>query len=161
MSKPDPPSPAHPATPVSTAPPRALTRASAPPTPKAAKVVNPKRGEVYWVNIPKRHTVGSEQYKRRPFLVVSNNSIHYLKTVIGVPLTFQVHKSNRQFRIIVLASDIIMDPGSTLDPGERVALTEQVRCLSVERLEPDRQAKLTDTAIYAVESGLGFVMDIG
>lgn len=142
-----------------TAPPPTLAATGSVVTP--ARVADPKRGEVYWVNIPKRHTVGSEQYKRRPFLIVSNNSIHYLEIVIGVPLTFQLHKKNRQYRIVVLASDIIMDAGSTLDPGERVALTEQVRCLSILRLEPDRQAKLTDTAIYAVESGLGFVMDIG
>jgi len=129
-------------------------------SPAKPKLANPQRGDVYWVNIPKKHTVGHEQYKRRPFLIVSNNAIHYLEIVIGVPLTFQVHKKNRQYRIAVLASDIIMDTGSTLDPGERVALTEQVRCVSVERLEPDRQAKLTDTAIYAVEAGLAFVMDI-
>jgi hypothetical protein len=54
-----------------------------------------------------------------------------------------------------------MDPGSTLDPGERVAKTDQVRCLALERLEPNRQAKLTNTAIYAVEAGLAFVIDIG
>jgi len=123
-------------------------------------VANPQRGEVYWVNIPKKHTIGHEQYKRRPFLIVSNNAIHHLEMVIGVPLSFQVHKKNRQYRIAVLVTDIILDTGSTLDPGERIALTEQVRALSVQRLEPDRQAKLTDTAIYAVEAGLAFVMDI-
>jgi mRNA-degrading endonuclease toxin of MazEF toxin-antitoxin module len=125
-----------------------------------AKRANPQRGDVYWVNIPRKHTVGSEQYKRRPFLVVSNNGIHSQQIVIGVPLSFQTQKKNRQYRIAVLQTDIILDVGSTLDPGERIALTEQVRCLSVERLEPDRQAKLTDTAIYAVEAGLAFVMDI-
>jgi mRNA-degrading endonuclease toxin of MazEF toxin-antitoxin module len=120
----------------------------------------PQRGDVYWVNIPKKHTVGSEQYKRRPFLIVSNNAIHHLRIVIGVPLSFRIHKINRQYRIQVLASEIIMDTGSTLDPGERVALTEQVRCLAVERLEPVRQARVTDTAVYAVEAGVAFVMDI-
>ena len=122
--------------------------------------LNPQRGDVYWVNIPKRHAVGHEQYKRRPFLIVSNNSIHYLDMVIGVPLSFQTHKANRQFRIRILASEIILDPGSTLDPGERIALSEQVRALSVERLEPTRQAKVSDNAVYSVEAGLAFVMDI-
>ena len=27
---------------------------------------NPQRGEIYWVNIPQRHTVGREQFKKRP-----------------------------------------------------------------------------------------------
>src|SRR5579864_6093161 len=115
----------------------------------SVRLANAKRGEVYWVDIPKKHTVGSEQYKRRPFLIVSNNSIHYLKIVIGVPLSLQTQKTNRQFRIRVAANEIIMDQGSTLTAGERIALTEQVRCLSILRLEPDRQAKLTDTAISA------------
>jgi hypothetical protein len=80
--------------------------------------------------------------------------------VIGVPLSFQAQKKNRQFRIAVLETDIILDSGSTLDPGERIALTEQVRALSIERLEPTRQGKISDTALYAVEAGLAFVLDM-
>lgn len=142
------------------APPPPAASPTPQPTVSTRKLPSPRRGEVYWVNIPKSHTVGHEQYKRRPFLIISNNAIHHLDIVIGVPLSFQTHKANRQYRIQVLANDIIMDAGSTLDPGDRIALTEQVRCLSVERLEPDRQATLTDTATYAVESGTAFVMDI-
>lgn len=134
--------------------------ATATTTAATAQVAKPQRGDVYWVKIPKHHTVGHEQYKRRPFLIVSNNSIHYLDMVIGVPLCSQTHKANRQFRINVLASDIILDPGTTLDQRDRVALTEQVRALSVDRLEPTRQAKVSDTAVSAVEAGLAFVMDI-
>jgi len=126
----------------------------------AIHATNPQRGDVYWVKIPKKHTVGHEQYKRRPFLIVSNNAIHHLDLVIGVPLSFQTQKANRQYHIQVLATDIATDLGSTLDPGNRIALTEQVRCLSIERLEPARQARISDTAVYAVEAGLAFVMDI-
>ena len=121
---------------------------------------NPQRGEIYWIDVPRRHTVGSEQYKRRPWLVVSTNAIGYLPIVIGVPLSFEVQKKNRTFRIAILATDIILEPGATLDPGERVALTEQVRVLSTERMEFPRQGRITETALYAVEAGLAYVLDI-
>lgn len=82
--------------------------------------------------------------------------------VVGVPLSFQLHKRNRQFRIAILAGDIIHEAGSTnpIDPGERIALTEQVRALSTERLEMPRSARVTDTALFAVEAGVVFVLDI-
>ncbi|HEY5161964.1 MAG TPA: type II toxin-antitoxin system PemK/MazF family toxin [Terriglobales bacterium] len=121
---------------------------------------NPQRGEIYWIDVPRRHTVGSEQYKRRPWLVVSTNAIGYLPIVIGVPLSFEVQKKNRTFRIAILATDIILEPGATLDPGELVALTEQVRVLSTERMEFPRQGRITETALYAVEAGLAYVLDI-
>jgi hypothetical protein len=35
-----------------------------------------------------------------------------------------------------------------------------VRCLAVERLEDKRQARLTDNALYAVEAGIAFVLDV-
>lgn len=122
----------------------------------------PQRGDIYWVNVPKKHTVGHEQYKRRPWLIVSNNAISPLGMVVGVPLSFQIHKKNRQFRIAILAGDIIHEAGSTnpLDPGERIALTEQVRALSTQRLEMPRSARISDTALFAVEAGIAFVLDI-
>lgn len=119
-----------------------------------------RRGDVYWVNIPKHHIVGSEQYKRRPWLIVSANEISYLPILIGVPLSFEIRKKNRQFRIGILQTDIILEAGHTLDIGERVALCEQLRCLSIDRLEGKRQARITDTALYAVEAGVAFVLDI-
>jgi mRNA-degrading endonuclease toxin of MazEF toxin-antitoxin module len=134
---------------------------------KAASVSSPsypppQRGDIYWVNVPKKHTVGHEQYKRRPWLIVSNNAISPLEIVVGVPLSFRLHKKNRQFRITILAGEIIHEVGSTnpLDPGERIALTEQLRVLSTDRLEKPRSARISDTALYAVEAGITFVLDI-
>jgi len=82
--------------------------------------------------------------------------------VLGVPLSFQLRKKNRQFRIGILEAEIIHEAGCSnpLDPGERVALTEQLRALSTERLEMPRSARLTDTALFAVEAGITFVLDI-
>lgn len=120
----------------------------------------PRRGDIYWIDVPKKHTVGSEQYKRRPWLVISSNLISHLPIVIGVPLSQEIHKQNRQHRILILEKDIVRDSGCTLDPGERIALTEQVRVLSVERVEFPRQGRVTATALYAVEGGVAYVLDI-
>ncbi len=122
--------------------------------------LNPQRGDIYWVSIPVSHTVGSEQYKRRPWIIVSANAIAHIGIVIGVPLSQKVKKQNRLFRIHIPHSSITYDPGTTLMPGDRVALTEQVRALSIDRLESPRAGCLTATALYAVEAGLAFVLEI-
>jgi hypothetical protein len=81
--------------------------------------------------------------------------------VVAVPLSMKAHKQNRQFRISIADSEIIREPGNTsLMPAERIALTEQLRALSVDRLEFPRAARLTDTALYAVEAGIAFVLEI-
>lgn len=125
--------------------------------------LNPLRGDIFWVKIPANHVVGREQFKRRPWLVVSSNSIHTipdLDLVIGVPLSQKVHKQNRQYRILVTEQNVLLEQGSTLVSCDRVALTEQVRALSIQRLEFPRAARLTTTALYAVEAGVAFVLDI-
>jgi mRNA-degrading endonuclease toxin of MazEF toxin-antitoxin module len=119
---------------------------------------NPKRGDIFWVSVPAHHTVGSEQQKRRPWIIFSDDAIVTHGLVIAVPLSQKIHKQNRQFRILVTEANILHDLGSTLMPGDRIALTEQLRALSIERLEPLRQGRLTDTALYAVEAGVAFVL---
>ena len=119
---------------------------------------NPKRGDIFWISVPARHTVGSEQQKRRPWIIFSDDAVLTQGLVIAVPLSLKANKQNRQYRILVSDSNILRDPGSTLIPGDRVALTEQLRALSVDRLEPPRQGRLTDTAFYAVEAGVAFVL---
>jgi mRNA-degrading endonuclease toxin of MazEF toxin-antitoxin module len=120
--------------------------------------LNAKRGDIYWISVPAQHTVGTEQQKRRPWIIFSDDVTVSLGLVIAVPLSLKVNKQNRQFRILVTEANVLRDPGSTLVPGDRVALTEQIRALSVNRLDPDRQGRLTDTAFYAVEAGVAFVL---
>ena len=122
--------------------------------------LNPQRGDIYWVRIPQSQTVGSEQYKRRPWVIVSANAITHVGMVIGVPLSQKVAQQNRLFRILIPDSTIIYDAGTTLMPGDRIALTHQVRALSIDRLESPRAGRLTATALYAVEAGLAFVLQI-
>jgi mRNA-degrading endonuclease toxin of MazEF toxin-antitoxin module len=121
---------------------------------------SPQRGDVYWVGIPAHHTVGSEQYKRRPWLIVSSTATLSAGLVVGVALSQKVQKQNPHFRILITQSSTILDPGSTLLPCDRVALTEQVRALSIDRLEFPRAARVTDVALYEVEAGLAFVLEM-
>jgi mRNA-degrading endonuclease toxin of MazEF toxin-antitoxin module len=121
---------------------------------------SPQRGDVYWVRIPAQHTVGSEQYKRRPWLIVSNSATLSANLVIGVALSQKVQKQNPTFRILITQANTILEAGSSLIPCDRVALTEQVRCLSIDRLEFPRAARVTDVALYMVEAGLAFILEM-
>jgi hypothetical protein len=48
-----------------------------------------KQGEIYWVDVPAPpDTIGSEQYSRRPYLIVSrSNANRGNNTVVGIPFT--------------------------------------------------------------------------
>lgn len=57
------------------------------------------RGDVYWVELPPRHTKGEEQRTNnggpRPWVIVSAPAIHLqIELVIGVPLTTKTHKES-------------------------------------------------------------------
>jgi hypothetical protein len=80
--------------------------------------------------------------------------------IVAIPLSLKAYQENRLFKIRVPNSEIVYDMGSTLIPGDRIALTHQVRALSVERLELPRAGRLTDNALYSVEAGLAFVLEI-
>lgn len=125
----------------------------------------PQRGDIYWLEIPKDQTEGSEQFGYRPWLVVSVNSINaQLPIVVAVPLTSELHKigNARQFRILIPESQKIQEPGNPKGcKGDSLALAEQVRVLSIERLPSQRAARLQERAMGAVEAGIAFVLDIG
>jgi mRNA-degrading endonuclease toxin of MazEF toxin-antitoxin module len=121
---------------------------------------SPQRGDVFWVKVPRQHTVGSEQYKRSPWLIVSGDAVARLNLVIGVPLSQKVQKQNPEFRILITEPNIIRESTATLIPCDRVALAEQVRVLSTDRLEFPRDARVTDAALFAVEAALAFVLEM-
>lgn len=119
-----------------------------------------KQGEIYWVDIPKAHTVGSEQWKRRPYIIVSRDAINRIgRNVVGVPLSSKLHKAS-QYRILLPATEIIKDIGRPDSITDSVALTDQLRVLDVSRLEQPRIGKLSTTAVMALELGVAFVFDI-
>jgi mRNA interferase MazF len=124
--------------------------------------IDVKQGEIYWVDIPKEHAVGSEQYKRRPYIIVSRTLVNRRgRTVVGVPLstTDALSISHPPYRIVIPAQDIIRDVSYNGTIEDSIAKTEQVRALDKHRLE-NRMGKLSDTAKAAVIGlGLAFLFD--
>lgn len=123
-----------------------------------------QQGDIFWVHIPDdAHTIGSEQKKDRPYVIVSRTGVNSTlgRIVVGVPLSTKTSKAG-QYRILIPAKHIIKEPKSTsqLDAVDRVALTEQIRVLDVSRLEQPRVAYLTDVARNGVLAGLAFLFDI-
>jgi hypothetical protein len=80
--------------------------------------------------------------------------------IVALPLSLKAHQQNRLFKIFVPNSEIVYEAGTSMVPADRLALTHQVRALSVERLELPRAGRLTDNALYAVEAGLAFVLEM-
>jgi len=122
-----------------------------------------KQGEIYWVDIPQSQTVGSEQYNRRPYLIVSRTSVNRVcETVVGVPLSTAVDLTKpmkHPFRVLIPAHEIIKDVLYNGEVKVCVAKADQTRVLSKARLEK-RMGVLSSTAIAAVSVGLAFLFDI-
>lgn len=133
----------------------------------------PLRGDIWWAQFPYHETIGSEQGKDRPVVVLSTEPLPVVvvtadpinvalpKICIVVPLSTVVGKANRQFRILIPESQKITEPGTNGCPGESIALTEQTRCISTERLlDLKRVGRLKTEAMGAVEAGIKFVLGI-
>ncbi len=120
-----------------------------------------KQGDIYWVDIPSAHTVGSEQYKRRPYIVVSRTSVNRnSRTVVGVPLTTaDLSKPQHAYRIVIPSKEIVRDIGYSGDVKDSIAKTDQVRVLDKARLET-KLGTLSNTATVAVGLGLAFLFDL-
>src|SRR5690242_7588207 len=106
--------------------------------------MNPKQGDIYWVDIPAHHTQGSEQRGRKPFIVMSRDAVNgALNSVIVVPLsTFSGRTSDPAFlakqppfRIVIPAAEITPDPSCNIQLLVSVAKTDQVRVIDKSRLQ--------------------------
>jgi mRNA-degrading endonuclease toxin of MazEF toxin-antitoxin module len=120
----------------------------------------PERGDIFWASFPTYQSTGSEQRGNRPVLVVSADKINQsgMPICVVVPLSTQVHKANRQFRILIPENQKIPEPGTSGCPGDSVALTEQIRSISTDRLDAQRVAKVKPAATAAVEAGIKYVL---
>jgi mRNA interferase MazF len=120
----------------------------------------PKRGDIFWADLPEYNSVGSEQHGRRPVLVLSTDAVNErLPICIIVPLSNQLQKVNRHHRIKILESEKIQEAGTPGCPGESLALTEQIRCISQQRLG-QKVASVKPVAIAAIEAGIKFVLKL-
>lgn len=132
----------------------------------------PLRGDIWWADFPQYEGKGSEQEGKRPVVILSPKPLDVLVISVDsinvklpictfVPLSAQVHKANRQFRILIPESQKIQELGTKGSQGDSLALTEQTRCISIERLlDQKRVARLKTEALGAVEAGVRFILGI-
>jgi mRNA-degrading endonuclease toxin of MazEF toxin-antitoxin module len=122
-----------------------------------------QQGDIYWVDIPASQAVGSEQYKRRPYVIVSRTAVNRTcNTVVGVPLSTSVDPSKtikHPFRILIPPTEIVRDVGYNGEIKVSLAKTDQVRVLDKSRLQ-NRMGALSATATAAAVGGLAFLFDI-
>ena len=123
-------------------------------------MVEVKQGDIYWVEIRQSETKGHEQWKRRPYIIVSRTALNKSsKTVVVVPMTSEMRKAGGHL-IALPATEIIKDMASPSNIVDSVALVDQIRVLDLSRLE-ERIGCLSRTAtIGLLELGLGFLFDI-
>lgn len=96
--------------------------------PISPKIV--RQGEIYWCEPNPQDTVGSEQEKDRPWVIVSVSYLHRGNCVVGVPLSKQTNKSVAHL-IQIPKSELHLEPGNA--PYDCVALTDQIRALDKTR----------------------------
>lgn len=91
-----------------------------------AKKINPRRGEIWWVNFDPR--VGDEIRKTRPAVVINPDSLGVLQLRIVIPITSWTQKFEHAPWIVKL-------PANSRTGLDRAggADTFQVKSLSVER----------------------------
>jgi mRNA interferase MazF len=109
-------------------------------------VVEPRRGEVWWVRLDP--TLGSEIAKTRPCIILSGNVFNRLRrTTVVIPLSTSPQ------------------PGLPLlvpvrcDGREVVAVTDQIRAIAKQRLDR-RLGELSSEDLAAVEKGVREVLEL-
>ena len=122
--------------------------------------VTPSRGEVHWVNLPKREDVdelteGKEYGKRRPGIVIQNdaeNSI--LDTTVVVPTTSGSSDDAKYLTWVFMASN------RECVPEDSIAMCTQVRVVDNSRFD-GKIGELSHSKFREVEKAsqvaLGFI----
>lgn len=122
--------------------------------------MEPNQGDIYWVDIPQAQTQGSEQYGRRPFVVLSRNAVNKtVKTVLVAPMTTTNIGQQPPHRIVVPVSEVIKDINSKSTLALSVVKTDQLRVIDKSRLI-EKIGTLSQTATKSVLLGVAFVFDI-
>ena len=117
------------------------------------------QGDIYWVTIRREETKGSEQFGRRPFIVVSRLGVNRtIKTVVVVPLTTTTD-NEPPYRIVIPVSEIIKEISCKSQLELSVAKTDQIRVIDKSRLE-EKIGRLSQTATLSVTLGLAYVFDL-
>ena len=110
-----------------------------------------RRGEIYYATLDP--AVGSEQAKRRPVLIVSNDANNRAaNTVTVLPVTSQVAVV-RSFEVLLPA------PGTGLRQDSK-ALAQQIRTISKERITGRRLGQVPGELMQAVERAIRIHLDL-
>ena len=109
-------------------------------------MVEPRRGEVWWVRLDP--TLGSEIAQTRPFIILSGNVFNRLRrTVVVIPLSTSPQ------------------PGTLLlvpvrcEGRQVAAVTDQIRAIAKQRLDR-RLGELSSEDLEAVEQGVREVLGL-
>jgi len=107
--------------------------------------------------VRKEETRGSEQYKERPYVIVSTFGINKaLNTAVGVPLTLGAKDTDsRGYRIFIPKSEIVSPRAE-----DCIAKCDQIRCFDVAERASNKYGSLSATALAAVAGGLVYLLDL-
>ncbi|MFB2880255.1 type II toxin-antitoxin system PemK/MazF family toxin [Floridanema aerugineum] len=104
-----------------------------------------KRGEIYYANLSP--TIGSEMDKRRPVLIVSNDTNNRAATTLTIlPLTSNVSR--------VYPFEVLLNPeNSGLSKASKVQ-AQQVRTISKQRIDGDVVGSLSEEIMQLVDAAI-------
>ena len=110
-----------------------------------------KRGEIYYAILSP--TVGSELYKRRPVLVVSNDANNRAaNTVTILPITSNVTR--------VYPFEVLLNPEDSGLPKPSKVQAQQVRTISKQRITSDAVGSLSEEIMQLVNAALKLHLDV-
>ncbi|HVB99019.1 MAG TPA: type II toxin-antitoxin system PemK/MazF family toxin [Candidatus Dormibacteraeota bacterium] len=111
-----------------------------------------RRGDVYKANLDP--TVGSEIHKTRPVVIVSRDAINASSpVVIIVPVT------SRSNKVRIYPTHVELRIGEGGLPSESVALCEQVRAISKDRLS-GQLGQLPKPKVAQINASLKIALDL-
>jgi mRNA-degrading endonuclease toxin of MazEF toxin-antitoxin module len=115
-----------------------------------------KRGELYFCEPDPQDTVGSEQEKDRPWVIISVSHLQRGNCVIGIPLSRQLSKANAHL-IKIPHSELLVEPGETA--LDSVALTDQIRALDKTRFRK-KHGKISERGLNSILLGVKRILGI-
>jgi mRNA-degrading endonuclease toxin of MazEF toxin-antitoxin module len=117
------------------------------PSPTSVTV---KTGDIFWCEPDPQDTVGHEQEKDRPWVIVSLTSLHRGKCVVGIPLTKNTSIACSHL-IAIPKEELVLDGG--VAPFDCTALTDQIRALDRTRFRR-KAGTITPKGLNGIKLGL-------
>jgi mRNA interferase MazF len=104
-----------------------------------------KRGDIYYANLSP--TVGSEMDKRRPVIIVSNDTNNRVATTVTIlPITSNVSR--------VYPFEVLLNSDDSGLPKPSKVQAQQVRTISKQRIEGEPVGTLSEELMQLVDAAL-------